>query len=119
MTHTKPTKTTKTRIFTWPESTYSFTWPDIARHTLRKLGGQASLRDIYAAIETHPRVQDRKHWRAKIRQVLESYNEFVRVDAGIWGFTERFSAAKVEKLRKLRRKQHPLLGPREKPEDLT
>jgi hypothetical protein len=45
-------------------------WRDIVTEAIRELGGTARLRDIYAALESHPRVAANAHWREKIRQTV-------------------------------------------------
>ena len=45
-------------------------WRDIVTEAIRELGGTARLRDIYAALESHPRVATNAHWREKIRQTV-------------------------------------------------
>jgi hypothetical protein len=45
-------------------------WRDIVTEAIRALGGTARLRDIYTALEGHPRVAVNAHWREKIRQTV-------------------------------------------------
>jgi len=45
-------------------------WREVVVETIRKLGGAVRLREIYAALETHPRVAANPHWREKIRQTV-------------------------------------------------
>lgn len=46
------------------------TWREIVCDALRSLGGNAHLKDIYQALESHPKARNNVHWRAKIRQTL-------------------------------------------------
>jgi hypothetical protein len=45
-------------------------WRDVASEAIRELGGTARLRDIYAALESHPRVASNPHFREKVRQTV-------------------------------------------------
>lgn len=46
------------------------TWRSVITDALRNLGGKATLREIYAAVEGVEKVQTNPHWRAKVRQTL-------------------------------------------------
>ncbi len=37
---------------------------------IHELGGTARLREIYTALEGHPRVATNSHWQEKIRQTV-------------------------------------------------
>lgn len=62
------------------------TWKAVVRHTLAELGGQASLKDIYARIEKYAqnKIASNRNWEAKIRQTLQIHKEFVSDDKGTW-----------------------------------
>lgn len=85
----------------------SQTWSQIVRQALTKLGGIAALRTLYGVIERHPRTAQCAHWKAKVRQVLECSNAYVRVDKGVWGMREKFTASETERLEDLRRARYP------------
>lgn len=60
------------------------TWRDVVEDALRSLGGEATLRDIYAAVEPRRRSPN-PHWRDKTRQVLREFTcTFSRVDDKRW-----------------------------------
>ncbi len=97
----------------WPTLTHDWTWPDIVRHVLTTAKWSLSLPELYARIEAHPRTARNENWQARVREVLESHDEFVRVSKGVWALAVRFSARKVKALHRLRAKECPPLGPRE------
>ena len=43
-------------------------WREVVLDALRRLGGRASLRALYEALEHHPKARANPHWQAKIRQ---------------------------------------------------
>ena len=43
-----------------------------------------SLREIYAAIEGHPKTKTNNHWRAKIRQQMQRDDVFTRLRPGVY-----------------------------------
>jgi len=60
------------------------TWRDVIADALGSLGGEATLREIYAAVEPRRRSAS-PHWRDKTRQVLAQYGRtFSRVDEKRW-----------------------------------
>lgn len=60
------------------------TWRDVIADALCSLGGQASLRDIYAAVEPRRRSPN-PWWKDKVRQSLaENRGTFTRVDGTHW-----------------------------------
>jgi hypothetical protein len=49
------------------------------------LGGEASLQDLYAALEAHsPKDWLTLHWKAKIRQQVQLDPCIERVSKGVW-----------------------------------
>ena len=74
---------------------------------LAELGDTAALSMLYGIIERHPRAKQRKHWKAKVRQVLERSKDFVRVDKGVWSFAWKYSPEEVQRLNDLRRERYP------------
>ena len=56
-------------------------WRAVCRLALDRLGGSASLSDIYLELERN-RPSRTQWWREKIRQTLRTYNDFVPLQAG-------------------------------------
>ncbi|AXK43970.1 methyltransferase domain-containing protein [Erythrobacter aureus] len=65
------------------------TWREAVHHALDALGGRASLREIYNAVEPR-RPTANQFWRDKVRQTLGLY--FTRVDDTRWTLPERIAA---------------------------
>jgi hypothetical protein len=84
----------------------------IVRQALVALKGKGSLKELYALVESHPKTRGKEHWQAQLRQVLEGSSQFVRVESGVWALALKYSAKKVAKFNRIRRKEYPLLGPR-------
>lgn len=59
------------------------TWRHVIADALATLGGEAELREIYAAVEPRRRSPN-PHWRDKTRQVLAQYDTFDRVNETRW-----------------------------------
>ena len=59
------------------------TWADVVRRVVEDAGGPVSLQELYRAVANHPKARDRKHYPAKIRQVLQK-GPFRRVRNGVW-----------------------------------
>jgi len=57
------------------------TWRNLVEFTLRKLGGKASLSELYRFVGT-PEGHENSHVQAKIRQVVQKH--FVRVERGVY-----------------------------------
>lgn len=53
------------------------TWREVVRDAFAGLGAEASLQELYAMIEGHPKTKGRMHWQAKVRQQVQG-NLFVR-----------------------------------------
>lgn len=69
------------------DSQTSATWKDVVCAVMRNLGGEASLEEIYAAIEGHNKAKANPHWRDKVRQVLQRLQEAgltTNVRRGVW-----------------------------------
>ena len=47
------------------------TWKDVVFSVLQNISEEASLNEIYAALEGHKKTQTNPHWKDKIRQVLQ------------------------------------------------
>jgi site-specific DNA-methyltransferase (adenine-specific) len=57
-------------------------WRAVVEWALRKLGGRAQLRDIYATVEPRRPSDVNRFWEAKVRQTLQRY--FTSVERGVW-----------------------------------
>lgn len=58
-------------------------WRHAVNAAFDRLGHDAaSLRDIYAAVQSRP--SDNPHWEQQIRKVLQTYKEFASVGRGVW-----------------------------------
>lgn len=65
------------------------TWREAVQHSLEALGGEATLSDIYRAIEPR-RPSANQFWRDKIRQILGLY--FERLDEKRWTLPRALAA---------------------------
>lgn len=66
---------------------YDATWKDVVSSVMQKLGGQATLQQIYQEIEGHKKCANNKNWTAKIRQTLQLYAMFENISSGVWRMT--------------------------------
>ena len=64
------------------------TWRAVVAWALRKLGGKASLSEIYRTVAegAAERTIARDHWKAKVRQILQKY--FTNIGRGVWQLPE-------------------------------
>jgi len=85
----------------WQDAHESDTWYVVVSFALASLGGTATLNTLYGTVELHPKTVDRRHWKAKVRQVLQSHAAFVRVAKGTWSFASEHPAEELDKLRAL------------------
>ena len=62
------------------------TWRSLVRLSLEKLGGKAHLSSLYEVIEREDpnKVGANLNWQAKVRQVLQKAQDFIRVGEGVW-----------------------------------
>jgi hypothetical protein len=61
------------------------TWRDLVAAVLEKLGGKATLKDIYSEVEGHKKTSTNSNWMEKIRQTLQRYDYMFRNnDRGVW-----------------------------------
>ena len=60
------------------------TWRDVVYSSLEHLGGRANLQELYKEIKNHYKTKRNKNWEAKVRQVLQTSQDFMRVDKGTW-----------------------------------
>lgn len=58
-------------------------WRDVVTAEVLARRGPVALADLYRAIARHPKASGRRHFEAKIRQVLQQ-GPFRRVAAGVW-----------------------------------
>jgi len=63
------------------------TWRILVRRFMEMLGGKAKLKDLYDAAERRLSGGNNNHINAKIRQTLQRYNDFNRLEAGLWTLT--------------------------------
>lgn len=73
-------------------STQTTPWKEIVMKTLLKLGGKATLSDLYNAIEPI-RPTGNNWWKEKIRQTLGRSGAFQRVGESIWAISPSTAAA--------------------------
>lgn len=59
------------------------TWRDVVAAVMEDCG-PLPLDKIYEKIAGHSKAQSNPHWKDKIRQVLQMYDKFKRVDRGVW-----------------------------------
>ena len=59
------------------------TWKDVVASVLHELGRDASLREIYEAIDGHEKCKANSNWQAKVRQTLQCGN-FRHIGEGVW-----------------------------------
>jgi len=59
-----------------------FTWKDVVRNALLKLGGQGHLSEINKIVEGHPKTKTNPTWQDTIRRVVRQYKIFVPVPPG-------------------------------------
>lgn len=62
----------------------NITWRDLIQAALQEVGGKATLNDLYSIVENTAKAQKNKHWKEKIRQVLQIHEDFSPVERGIW-----------------------------------
>ena len=86
-------------------------WHALVHQALVALGGQASLRSVYAATANTPKTQGRDNWQAKVRQTIQASDKFVRVGRGMWALSERFTAEEVAAFERERRARYPRKTP--------
>lgn len=63
----------------------AMTWNHLVRNVMEELGGTASTEQLYTLLENHPKAQGRKHYRDRIRAVIQEYpNTYRPVGRGIY-----------------------------------
>ncbi|WP_371438332.1 TRM11 family methyltransferase [Polaromonas sp.] len=63
-------------------------WYPVVREILAALGGEASLENVYMAIQSK-RPTENCHWKAKVRQVLQNTSRFERTAPGRYSLAVR------------------------------
>lgn len=62
----------------------NITWRDLIQAALQEIGGKAHLKDLYQIIEETEKAKKNKHWKEKIRQILQIHDNFEPVGQGVW-----------------------------------
>lgn len=62
-------------------------WFTVVLNAMEKLGGKASLQELYKEIGGHAKTQTNQHWKEKVRQIVQTYKDFHNVDRGIYELT--------------------------------
>lgn len=62
----------------------SMTWRDTILAAIQKLGGKATLKQLYSEVEGNAKTKNNANWREKIRQVVRTNKEFINIDRGIY-----------------------------------
>lgn len=68
-------------------STSATPWKTVVARAVAEMGGQATLEDIYAAVEPK-RPTGNGWWRAKVRQTLGRSGAFTRVSPATWALSD-------------------------------
>ncbi|MFT9486778.1 MAG: DNA methylase N-4/N-6 [Tepidibacillus sp.] len=63
------------------------TWRDLVQAALEQLGGKSDLDRLYQVIADTKRATNNQHWKDKVRQTLQRYEEFKSLQRGIWQLT--------------------------------
>ena len=73
-------------IATQAQARLTSTWRSIVRLAIVSLGGIADLKSLYAKVSQSAgdRLLSNNNWEAKVRQVLQRSDCFVRKDRGVW-----------------------------------
>lgn len=58
------------------------TWNAVVLAAMEKLGGKATLEQLYKEVEGHKKTQTNSNWKEKIRQVVQTYKDYVRTSKG-------------------------------------
>lgn len=57
-------------------------WFNVVMNAMEKLGGKASLKELYKEIEGHAKTKTNQYWKEKIRQVVQTYKDFQNIGLG-------------------------------------
>lgn len=60
------------------------TWRDVVYEIMDSLGGTAKLEDLYREIDGHEKARRNPHWKEKVRQTLQMYQNFQNTERGVW-----------------------------------
>jgi hypothetical protein len=94
----------------WENASPEDTWESIIR-ALFAIRSPWTLRGLYDAIGTHPKVAGRsvRSWCGKIRQRLERQRggEYVRIASGIWDAASKYNKSRLMEFEIARRKRYP------------
>ena len=91
----------------WRDAKSTDTWRSIVVDAFWHVGGTVRLDRLYSLIEPHPKTAARAHWRAKVRQVLQTSSRFVRVGTGTWSLASKHTDEEVKEFEACRRKRYP------------
>lgn len=59
-------------------------WYSVVLNAMEKLGGKASLQQLYREIQGHAKTKTNQYWKEKIRQVVQTYSDFENIDRGVY-----------------------------------
>lgn len=62
----------------------SATWRDVVSAVLEVLGKKARLHEIYREVEGYKKAELNPHWKEKVRQTLQKYQNFTSSERGVW-----------------------------------
>ena len=73
------------------------TWRAIVRMVMMELGGKARLDAVYEKVAAgcHERIQQNPHWKAKVRQLLNSSGEYTSTQRGEWALVPLETASRA------------------------
>ena len=61
----------------------SATWRDVVASVLED-AGTLKLQEIYLKISGHKKCKSNTHWKEKVRQTLQKYDDFISSERGVW-----------------------------------
>lgn len=59
-------------------------WYTVVLNAMQKLGGRATLQQLYHEIKDHAKTKHNKHWQEKVRQTLQRYSDFRNIERGVY-----------------------------------
>jgi len=61
------------------------TWNHLVRNVMESMGGTAKADDLYTALAGHPKAQGQKHYRDRIRAVIQEHPDtYQQIDRGVY-----------------------------------
>lgn len=60
------------------------TWKDVVFAAMERLGGKATLQQLYREIQFHSKTKVNLNWKEQIRKVVQIYKDFVRIAKGVY-----------------------------------